>query len=276
MRKKAFFNKRPSSTGRGGCLCAQWAQLTAKFAAPGVSPISQKPLRSWAEIKRREPGGRLQSSLGVGEEGLLLPLSSPSLLGRLLQPFPHSHSPPDPDALRLRLASSARQRDRPLGAHKSPRPGGGVAMWSLRVYTRKKRASRRLNVTPTPDPALPATAEGPAGPGRRIPVPWKPRRAGLRSATGGGQARRAGRRGLGPRAPRVPQADVQGVCPETCRPFSALKGNDRARGLPKIAEKAEQSGQGGSQSGPPRCVATELTAPVPSGSLLGNSILIFC
>ncbi|XP_036748604.2 meiosis-specific kinetochore protein [Manis pentadactyla] len=124
-------------------------------------------------------------------------------------------------------------------------------MWSLRVYTRKKRTGRRLNVTPTPDPALPATAEGPAGPGRRLSVPWKPRRAGLRSATGGGQARRAGRRGLGPRAPRDPQADVQGVCPETCRPFSAPKGNGRARGLPKIAEKAEQSGQGGSQSGPP-------------------------
>ncbi|KAK2498734.1 hypothetical protein MC885_019194, partial [Smutsia gigantea] len=169
----------------------------------------------------------------------------------LLQPLPHSYLPPDADALRLRLASSARQRDRPLRAQKSPRLGGGVAVWSLQVYTRKKRAGRRLNVTPTPDPGRAATVEGSAGPGRRLPVHREPRRAGLRSATGGGQARRTGRRGLSPRVTRDPQADLQGVCPETCRPFSALTGNGRARGLLKITEKAEQSGQESSQSGPP-------------------------
>nr|XP_044637104.1 meiosis-specific kinetochore protein isoform X3 [Equus asinus] len=36
-------------------------------------------------------------------------------------------------------------------------------MWPLRVYTRKKRADQRLNLTPTPD-----LAEPPPGPGRRL------------------------------------------------------------------------------------------------------------
>uniref|UniRef100_A0A8C6AFP2 Meiotic kinetochore factor n=1 Tax=Monodon monoceros TaxID=40151 RepID=A0A8C6AFP2_MONMO len=36
-------------------------------------------------------------------------------------------------------------------------------MWSLRVYTRKKRASHRLNLTPTPDLGAPAKAEAPSG-----------------------------------------------------------------------------------------------------------------
>ncbi|XP_068390970.1 meiosis-specific kinetochore protein [Eschrichtius robustus] len=39
-------------------------------------------------------------------------------------------------------------------------------MWSLRVYTRKKRAGHRLNLTPTPDLGAPAKAEDPLGPGR--------------------------------------------------------------------------------------------------------------
>ncbi|XP_024597424.1 meiosis-specific kinetochore protein [Neophocaena asiaeorientalis asiaeorientalis] len=41
-------------------------------------------------------------------------------------------------------------------------------MWSLRVYTRKKRASHRLNLTPTPDLGDPAKAEAPSGPGRKL------------------------------------------------------------------------------------------------------------
>ncbi|XP_032281329.1 meiosis-specific kinetochore protein-like [Phoca vitulina] len=40
-------------------------------------------------------------------------------------------------------------------------------MWSLRVYTRKKRAGQRLNLTPTPDLGPTAQAEAPPGPGRR-------------------------------------------------------------------------------------------------------------
>ncbi|XP_027460165.1 meiosis-specific kinetochore protein isoform X1 [Zalophus californianus] len=40
-------------------------------------------------------------------------------------------------------------------------------MWSLRVYTRKKRAGQRLNLTPTPDLGPTAKAEAPPGPGRR-------------------------------------------------------------------------------------------------------------
>ncbi|XP_054942716.1 meiosis-specific kinetochore protein isoform X2 [Physeter macrocephalus] len=41
-------------------------------------------------------------------------------------------------------------------------------MWSLRVYTRKKRASRRLNLTPAPDLGAPAKVEAPSGPGRKL------------------------------------------------------------------------------------------------------------
>ncbi|XP_045684217.1 meiosis-specific kinetochore protein [Phyllostomus hastatus] len=37
-------------------------------------------------------------------------------------------------------------------------------MWSLRVYTRKKRAGQRLNLTPTPDLGSSASAEARAGP----------------------------------------------------------------------------------------------------------------
>ncbi|EFB24246.1 hypothetical protein PANDA_000717, partial [Ailuropoda melanoleuca] len=41
------------------------------------------------------------------------------------------------------------------------------AMWSLRVYTRKKRAGQRLNVTPTPDLGPTVKVEAPPGPDRR-------------------------------------------------------------------------------------------------------------
>ncbi|XP_045650727.1 meiosis-specific kinetochore protein [Ursus americanus] len=40
-------------------------------------------------------------------------------------------------------------------------------MWSLQVYTRKKRAGQRLNVTPTPDLGPTVKAEAPPGPDRR-------------------------------------------------------------------------------------------------------------
>ncbi|XP_032693568.1 meiosis-specific kinetochore protein [Lontra canadensis] len=40
-------------------------------------------------------------------------------------------------------------------------------MWSLRVYTRKKRAGQRLNLTPTLDLGPTAKVEAPPGPGRR-------------------------------------------------------------------------------------------------------------
>uniref|UniRef100_A0A2K5HU93 Meiotic kinetochore factor n=1 Tax=Colobus angolensis palliatus TaxID=336983 RepID=A0A2K5HU93_COLAP len=40
-------------------------------------------------------------------------------------------------------------------------------MWPLRVYTRKKRAGQRLNLTPTPDLGSPAKAEAPPGSTRK-------------------------------------------------------------------------------------------------------------
>ncbi|XP_051037506.1 meiosis-specific kinetochore protein [Phodopus roborovskii] len=40
---------------------------------------------------------------------------------------------------------------------------GGVAMWPRRVYTHKKRAGERLNLTPKPDLALPGKTEAPPG-----------------------------------------------------------------------------------------------------------------
>nr|XP_012617560.1 meiosis-specific kinetochore protein isoform X2 [Microcebus murinus] len=42
-------------------------------------------------------------------------------------------------------------------------------MWPLRVYTRKKRAGQKLNLTPTPDAGSAGKAEAPPGPG------WRPR-----------------------------------------------------------------------------------------------------
>uniref|UniRef100_A0A8C6CUI4 Meiotic kinetochore factor n=1 Tax=Moschus moschiferus TaxID=68415 RepID=A0A8C6CUI4_MOSMO len=70
-------------------------------------------------------------------------------------------------------------------------------MWSLGVYTRKKQAGGRLNLTPTPGLGAPAKAEAP----------------------------------------------------------SRLKRNGKTRGLRRIAEKSEWSGQGSGSSGPP---STEL------------------
>ncbi|XP_078221048.1 meiosis-specific kinetochore protein isoform X5 [Callithrix jacchus] len=74
-------------------------------------------------------------------------------------------------------------------------------MWSLRVYTRKKRAGQRLNLTPTPDLGSPTKAETPPGPGSSL--------------------------------------------------AHCSKRKSKAHGLPKIAEKTEQSSRGSSSSRPP-------------------------
>ncbi|KAF0878612.1 MEIKN protein, partial [Crocuta crocuta] len=59
-------------------------------------------------------------------------------------------------------------------------------MWSLRVYTRKKRAGQRLNLTPTPELGPTVKAEAPPGPDRRPSAHCKPGRASLwRGARGG-------------------------------------------------------------------------------------------
>nr|XP_020762610.1 meiosis-specific kinetochore protein-like isoform X2 [Odocoileus virginianus texanus] len=79
-------------------------------------------------------------------------------------------------------------------------------MWSLGVYTRKKQAGGRLNLTPKPGLGAPAKAEAPSRPGRKLLV-------------------------------------------------HRLKRNGKTRGLRRIAEKSERSGQGGGNSGPP---STEL------------------
>lgn len=81
-------------------------------------------------------------------------------------------------------------------------------------------------------------------------------------------------RAAGPRPQGLLRLGLQGFYPETCCPLSGWKGNGEARGLRNIAEKAEQSGPGGSSAKPLRCVATSNSA-MPSG-LLKTSILIFC
>lgn len=128
-------------------------------------------------------------------------------------------------------------------------------MWSLRVYTRKKRASHRLNLTPTPDLGDPAKAEAPSGPGRKLSAHCKRRVAGLRSGTRGGL-------GLSPRDLRGPRAGLQSFFPETCHPLLGLKRSGKTRGLQRITEKSERSRLGGSSSGPPRCVSTS-NGPMP-------------
>nr|XP_058917815.1 meiosis-specific kinetochore protein isoform X2 [Kogia breviceps] len=116
-------------------------------------------------------------------------------------------------------------------------------MWSLRVYTRKKRASRRLNLTPTPDLGAPAKVEAPSGPGRKLSAHCKRGGAGLRSGTRGGL-------GLSPRNLRGPRAGLQSFCPEACHPLLGLKRSGKSRGLQRITEKSERSRQEGSSSGP--------------------------
>ncbi|XP_067587769.1 meiosis-specific kinetochore protein [Pseudorca crassidens] len=117
-------------------------------------------------------------------------------------------------------------------------------MWSLRVRTRKKRASHRLNLTPTPDLGALAKAEAPSGPGRKLSAHCKRRVAGLRSGTRGGL-------GLSPRDLRGPRAGLQGFFPEACHPLLGLKRSGKTRGLQRIREKSERSRLGGSSSGPP-------------------------
>lgn len=147
-----------------------------------------------------------------------------------------------------------------------------MAMWPLRVYTRKKRGGQRLSMTPTPDLGLSATVEAPAGPGRRLAGHCKPRWSGL--GAGPGWAKQVEARGAGPWSQGLRSPGLHGFCPETCLPPSGWKGNDKAHGLRKIVEKAEQSVPGGSSSGPLRCVVT-IDSPVPS-ALLKIAILIFC
>lgn len=65
--------------------------------------------------------------------------------------------------------------------------GGWVAMWPRRVYTRKKRACQRLNLTPTLDLGLSATAEARPGPGRKLPAQCKSCQRGLGTGPGVGE-----------------------------------------------------------------------------------------
>ncbi|ELK03119.1 hypothetical protein PAL_GLEAN10016907 [Pteropus alecto] len=57
-------------------------------------------------------------------------------------------------------------------------------MWPRRVYTRKKRACPRLNLTPTLDLGPSATAEVPPGPSRRLAAQCKPCQRGLGAGPG--------------------------------------------------------------------------------------------
>lgn len=80
-------------------------------------------------------------------------------------------------------------------------------------------------------------------------------------------------RAAGPRPQGLLRLGLQGFSLNVL-PSSGRKGNGEAHGLRNIAEKAEQSGPGGSSTEPLRCVATS-NSPVPS-DLLKTSILIFC
>lgn len=137
-----------------------------------------------------------------------------------------------------------------------------MAMWPRRVYTRKKRGGQWLNMTPTPD----------LGPAATVAAHGKPRWSGL--GAGPGWAKQVEARGAGPWSQGLRSLGLQGFCPETGRPASGWKGDDKAHGLRKIVEKAEQSVPGGSSSGPLRCVVAS-DSPMPS-ALLKIAILIFC
>ncbi|XP_053769132.1 meiosis-specific kinetochore protein [Desmodus rotundus] len=73
-------------------------------------------------------------------------------------------------------------------------------MWPLRVYTRKKRAGQRLNLTPTPELGSSAPAEARAGPGGRLAAPRNGNARGLRKIAE--KAERTGQRRSGSARPR--------------------------------------------------------------------------
>ncbi|XP_006873009.1 PREDICTED: uncharacterized protein DDB_G0271670-like [Chrysochloris asiatica] len=114
-------------------------------------------------------------------------------------------------------------------------------MWPLRVYTRKKQACQRLNLTPTPDLSVPAKMEAPPGPDRGLVAHRKPRGPGLWGGIWGGWALA--------QEPQIPRVELQDCSPETCRLLAGLKGKRKARGLPKVMEKEEHSGPGESGCG---------------------------
>ncbi|XP_054550421.1 meiosis-specific kinetochore protein isoform X2 [Talpa occidentalis] len=122
-----------------------------------------------------------------------------------------------------------------------------MALWP-QVYTRKKRACERLNLTPTPDLGTLEKVEAPSGPGRGLPAHWKP---GLADLWGGTRDRWVGGHlGLDARDPRGPRAASPGFRLERSRPLSGAKGSGQGHDLAKIVEKAEQSRLRGSGSGP--------------------------
>ncbi|XP_048639191.1 meiosis-specific kinetochore protein [Marmota marmota marmota] len=128
-----------------------------------------------------------------------------------------------------------------------PRPRSGMALWSLRVYTYKKRAGQRLNVTPTPDQDLPLRTQARPGLGSRLVLSMEPGRSCGASPGGGGQGGRPGPPAQG--SPR-PLSGLPRSFPEMCCPLAGLKGKGKQPGLPKIAE-TEQSRQGASSSALP-------------------------
>lgn len=81
-----------------------------------------------------------------------------------------------------------------------------MTMWSLGVYTRKKQAVGRLNLTPKPGLGAPAKAEAPSRPGRKLFAHRKLRGAGSWRTMRGGQEPRAGV--VGPQ-PQGPPQDLQ-------------------------------------------------------------------
>lgn len=88
--------------------------------------------------------------------------------------------------------------------------GSGVAMWSIRVYTRKKRVGQRLNLTPTLDLGPTAKVEAPPGPGRRHSAHRKPQLTGPVEQGPGWASTRAGVTSPHPRDTRGQQAGFQG------------------------------------------------------------------
>ncbi|KAK1343269.1 hypothetical protein QTO34_016047, partial [Cnephaeus nilssonii] len=169
--------------------------------------------------RHKKAGARRAGRAGCCDLLLFHPRTPLRLLGR--------RPPPDVDSLRQQRSSSGRRRHR-RGGPRGPEACGWMAMWPLRVYTRKKRTGQRLNLTPAPDLGPPVMAGALPGPSRRLAA----------------------------------------HCP---------RGNGRAPGLRKIAEKAERSGQGGSSSGLPSSqlgVAGEKSLRESSTRFSGYDLLV--
>lgn len=177
-RKHPVRGSRPAPAGYLGSLPGGQGGRPAAF-----SP--RFPEASARRGRHKKAGARRAGRAGCGD--LVLP--SPALLS--------GGRPPSG-------SSAAGRRGLRRGGPGAPGTCGWMAMWPLRVYTRKKRTGQRLNLTPAPDRGPPATAEALPGPSRPPEAHCKHRQPGRSGRTEARAGEGAGGR-ASPPGPRNPE-----------------------------------------------------------------------